>query len=238
MKLIEKEQCRQLRIEGKSIKEIAKIVKVSPGSVSRWVKDIILTNAQQQILIAQNPAFSKMSIESINKSKKYFQERSNWYKNLRQSYQNEGRKKAREKRPLHLSGCMLYWAEGNKSQNRMSFSNSDVDMMKLFVDFLRKEMGLTNDKILFSVNVHLTNNLSINDIYDYWLKHLGLENSCLRKATISNIPISSASKKKNKLIYGVGRIQVYDVKVVQHIYGAIQEYANIPFEKWLTSNQT
>ncbi|HOX40917.1 MAG TPA: hypothetical protein PK263_01855, partial [bacterium] len=39
---------------------------------------------------------------------------------------------------LKLSGIMLYWGEGTKLGNSVVFSNSDPDMIKLFLDFLRQ----------------------------------------------------------------------------------------------------
>jgi len=43
-------QARELRQKGKSIKEIAEILKVSPGSVSVWCRDIELTTHQIEVL--------------------------------------------------------------------------------------------------------------------------------------------------------------------------------------------
>jgi predicted transcriptional regulator len=49
-RIIEQNLAIDLRKQGKSIKEIAKILKVSQGSVSVWVRHIILTDEQKKIL--------------------------------------------------------------------------------------------------------------------------------------------------------------------------------------------
>jgi len=55
MKTKEKEEARKLRAQGKSVNEIAKILKVSKGSVSLWTKNIILTQDQINNLKSKIP---------------------------------------------------------------------------------------------------------------------------------------------------------------------------------------
>ena len=57
-KLIEKKKARDLRFKGQSIKQIAKRLKVSPGSVSLWCRDIKLTIAQEKAL--KNKSFEAL----------------------------------------------------------------------------------------------------------------------------------------------------------------------------------
>jgi hypothetical protein len=56
-------------------------------------------------------------------SNKYQSEK---YANQRKKYQNLGRQEANGD-PLHIAGCMLYWAEGSKSKNVVGFCNSEVN---------------------------------------------------------------------------------------------------------------
>ena len=50
MKTEKRKQARRLRKEGKSVREITKILNVSKGSISRWVRDISLTSKQVERL--------------------------------------------------------------------------------------------------------------------------------------------------------------------------------------------
>jgi transposase-like protein len=55
MKTEERNEARRMRRdEGRAIKEIARLVGVSPSSVSGWVRDIELTHAQHAALQARN----------------------------------------------------------------------------------------------------------------------------------------------------------------------------------------
>jgi hypothetical protein len=50
---------------------------------------------------------------------------------------------------------------------------------------------------------------------------------------LNHLPTSSSGRAKNKLPYGVCSVVVHSTWMVQHIYGAIQEYAGFDEPAWL-----
>ena len=129
---------------------------------------------------------------------------------------------------------MLYWAEGSKQRNAVLFSNSDPAMLVMFVRFLREFFEITAEDMSFSLNVYTTNGRTIGEIQRYWMDLLGLVPACARKHMLNHTPTSSSGKKKNKLPYGVCTLRVKrSTWLVQHIYGAIQEYSGIDQPAWL-----
>ena len=151
----------------------------------------------------------------------------------RQRWQEEGRA-ARLGEPLHFAGCLLYWAEGAKKRNIVSFSNSDVNMVRLFRRFLEECFGLGPRDLTFRAHVYLNNGLSISEIEDYWLSALDLNRSCLRGHQINKRPAPTSGRKANKLPYGVGNVDVLkSTWLAQHIFGAIQEYGQFAEPRWL-----
>lgn len=144
-------------------------------------------------------------------------------------YQDEERLKAREGHPLHLAGCMLYWAEGAKDSNRLYFVNSDSNMLRLFMRFLREELHVQDEEITLYVHCHTTDIDQHRTITAYWLNTLALPESCFRKILIKQ----GSETSRNVLLNGICSIRVYNVKVLQHIYGAIQEYAGFDHLAWL-----
>jgi hypothetical protein len=129
---------------------------------------------------------------------------------------------------------MLYWAEGSKDRNTITFVNSDREMVVFFVAFLRDSLGVSPEDITVRLNVYLTNGLTLREVEDHWLWALGLPRSSLRKPMINHAPTSSSGRKRNKLPYGVCTIRVKrSTALVQHIYGAIQEYAGFDEPRWL-----
>ena len=128
---------------------------------------------------------------------------------------------------------MLYWAEGSKSRNTVKLANSDAELVAFFCRFLRESLNVSDADMRLALNVYLGNDLTIEEIEAYWLRHLGLPRSCLRKHSVNCKPTSSSGRKKNKLPFGVATVSVPSTELVQHIYGAIQEYAGFENRAWL-----
>jgi AcrR family transcriptional regulator len=211
---------RLRRDEGLPMKVIAKRLGVSPGTVHLWTQDIELAAEQlERNMRRSRSAFVATWIEK-NRAR-------------RRQYQEEGRSRAREHDPLHLAGCMLYWAEGSKNRNCAKLANSDVNMVSFFRRFLRECFDVPAERFRMRLNVYLGNGLTISSIEHYWLAALELPASVLGKHSIDHFPTSSSGAKKNRLPYGVCTLGVCDTRIVQHIYGAIQEYAGFEEPRWL-----
>jgi hypothetical protein len=156
------------------------------------------------------------------------------YRAKRLAWQQEGRARAREGELLHQAGCLLYWAEGTKSRNAVRLVNSDMNLVRLFRAFLFECFGIGPDELSFRINAYTGNGLAIREIEDRWLAALDLPRSCLRKHTLDNRPAPTSGVKKNKLPYGVGGLSVLrSTWLIQHIYGAIQEYGGFDEPRWL-----
>ena len=204
-----------------SVKLIASRLGVSQSTVSIWVRDIELTPLQIEFNRRRATGFRA----------------GGWTKRRRAQrawFQLEGRRRARGGEPLHIAGCMLYWAEGSKNRNTVHLANSDPAMMEFFVRFLRECFGLTSEDFTFSINAYTNNGLTIDEIELFWMDRLGLSRRCARKHQTNHYPTSSSGKKRAKLPYGVCSLRVKrSTWLVQHIYGAIQEYSGIDQPLWL-----
>ena len=127
---------------------------------------------------------------------------------------------------------MLYWGEGSKSPNRVVFTNSDVDMMRLFVRFLRECYDVPRERIALSVNCFLGNGLTLDEIQAWWLDQLDLPAESLRAPAV-NRPSRSSKGVHQVLPHGTARIAVHSTALVQSIFGAIQEYGQFERATWL-----
>ncbi len=129
---------------------------------------------------------------------------------------------------------MLYWAEGSKTRNTVQFANSDPAMLQMFVRFLRNCFATTNDQLRVKINAYTSEARSIEAIEAYWLTLLDLPATCARKHIVNNYPTSSSGKKENRLPNGVCTVSVAkSTWLVQHIYGAIQQYGGFEEPAWL-----
>lgn len=227
-KPLERGASRVLRTDGMPIKRIARALGVSPSSVHAWTRDIELTAEQRErnLYGPRGPANPEAMAARVAAWKLRNREK-------RQGYQDEGRTRSRSGDPLHLAGCMLYWAEGSKSRNAAKLANSDPDLLRLFCRFLTESLAVSPANITVRLNVYLNNGLAIEEVETYWLELLGLGRACLRKHSIDVKPTSSSGQRTNKLPYGVCTVIVHSTRIVQHIFGAIQEYAGFEQPRWL-----
>ena len=99
---------------------------------------------------------------------------------------------------------------------------------------MSREFDLGADRFSIGLNVYLGNGLTLAEIEGEWLSALELPSRCALKHVVDNRPTSSSGKRKNKLPYGVCTLKVRrSTPIVQHIYGAIQEYAGFDEPAWL-----
>jgi transcriptional regulator with XRE-family HTH domain len=226
MKIRERDEARTLRREqGQSIKEIARAVGVSHSSVSRWVRDIELTTCQLAALADRNPI--------LNAQRNGARVRSSRARAERQRAQNEGRAAATRGDPVHAAACMLYWGEGSKSRNQVQLSNSDPALVVFFARFLREYFQVPSSRMRVQCNLHAENAAAVVAIEEYWLSELGLTRASLTKSIVNSVSTSSKHKRFRMLPHGTCRLTVSSTAIVQHLYGAIQEYAGFDRPAWL-----
>ena len=228
MKTKERDEAIRLRKEdGVSVREIAKRLGVSKGSVSRWVRGIILTEEQ---LIRLDRSMDDGSYQGRVKGAETNRRVA---EDKHTEWQKQGREDAKKKHWLHVAGCMLYWAEGHKRNNKTAvcFSNSELPMVQLFLRFIREWFGVTDDRIQMSVNCY-TDIRSLDEIEKFWLDGLGLSRSCLRKSIVDRRPACTQRKVNGTLPYGTCKMVIGDVSIIQKIYGAIQEYGGFEKREW------
>jgi len=202
------------------MKQIAAKLGVSVGSVHLWTADIEISEEQRERNLARAGRLRG----------RRWRDR---YRDRRLACQDDGREAARLADPVHEAGCMLYWAEGSKSRNRVTFCNSDEDMIRFFKDFLLDFFEVRPEEFQLSLHVYLGNGLTLEEIQSHWLRTLDLPRSVLRKAYVNPLPTSSSGRKANKLPYGVCTLTLGRTEILQHIYGAIQEYAGFEEPRWL-----
>jgi hypothetical protein len=227
-KLAEHALARELRRAGMPYKRIASRIGVSPASVHAWTKDIELTEEQKSLNL-RGPR-GPQNAEWIRRRAETWAARC---RAARLASQEDGRRAAREEDHLHQAGCMLFWAEGAKRRNTIQFTNSDPHMLAFFRRFLVEAMAIECDEISMSINVYTNNGITIEEIERYWLDLLRLPRTSVRKHMLNHMPTSSSGQAKNKLPYGVVTLNVHSTWMVQHIYGAIQEYAGFDEPAWL-----
>lgn len=217
-------EAKILRKKGQSIKQIAKTLRVSPGSVSIWTRDVELTEQQLKDLRVRGSGFGRPAAAKAWSAKN---------RNKRIGYQQHGREDAKQGNLIHAMNCMLYWGEGAKRNNRntVKITNGDSSLLKMFVCFIKQFFGIGESSIRIDIRYYPNNGFSAKEVENHWKSQLEM-NDGKYKISESN---DSRSKLKDigKLPYGICQISICNTEIVQRIFGAIKEYAGIEDDRWI-----
>ena len=206
---------RKLRSEGFSVREIERAVGVARSTASVWVRDIELTPEQREAL--------RVRPRGVRTD----------FRRRREQYQADGRAVARRGELLHAIGCMLFWAEGSKRQDAAQITNSDAALLRLAATFLRHYFRVPDEKFRVMCNLFADHVEQQHAVEQHWLDALELPRSCLTKTMVNQYSRSSQRKRRGKLPFGTCRVTVCDVRIAQHLFGAIQQYGGFGRPEWL-----
>jgi transcriptional regulator with XRE-family HTH domain len=217
---------RKLRREGGlALNEIARRLGVSKSSVSVWVRDIALTPQQHDALHSANALHYRQELIAFRRRVTFRQRRFRW--------QVEGRVAAGRGDPLHAAACMLFWGEGLKRRNAAGIINSDPEVIRFFVSFLRRCFDVPDEKFRVACNLFADHVARQREIEQFWLDVVGVPRTCLTKTMVNKYSRYSQKKRRNRLPYGTCRVTVHDTQIAQHLYGASQEYGGFSRPEWL-----
>lgn len=212
-----------MRLEGASITEIENALDVSRSSVSRWVRDVPLGPEQRARLVERVRLGPIVAGERKGAAAR----------EIRRTYQDEGRRLARKRDRTYAAGCMLYWAEGSKARNLVELTNSDPELVSCFVAFLRGHFGVTSERITLTCNLFADHMAQQREIEDFWLDKLQLGRNSLRSSAVNRYSKYSQKKRTNTLPYGTAAIRVCSTQILHTIYGSIQELGGFDRPEWL-----
>lgn len=212
-KLELKLKARQLRKKGMSVGEIQKRLKVSRSSVSLWVRGIQLSKKQLEKLYLNKKTGGLRGsiIAAMNK----IRAREELTRRLMQEGAKEIGKLSR--RDKFITGVAMYFAEGDKGDKNVGFSNSDPSAIKFMADWFRSVCKVPKKK--FRANIYLHDNLDEQKAKIFWVKVTKIPLDQFGKSYI--VKNNPHRLRKVKHIYGVLRITVSDVNLQRKIMGWI-----------------
>ncbi|MAZ30356.1 hypothetical protein CL655_03695 [bacterium] len=122
---------------------------------------------------------------------------------------------------LKLTGCLLYWCEGYKTEKSkvVDFANSDTHMVLLFLRFLRIVCGVSEKRLRVLLYCHEENR--IREHINYWSNKLNIP---VEQFTKPYVMKSSKLVKSHKMPYGLVHIRYGDKKLLSQILQWIDEY--------------
>lgn len=149
-KVREVEKAIELRKKGYSYNDILKEVPVSKSTLSKYLKDLPLTQQEKQYLKTRNDSnISKGRVKAATAHRMRRIVRDGFlFQEARKEYL------VMEKDPFFHIGICLYWAEGSKRNQIFAFTNSDADMIKLMVVWIERFLGVSKSDIKARLFTH------------------------------------------------------------------------------------
>ncbi len=221
----DKKQAVFLRKMGKSYSEISRELRIPKSTLSYWLRDVGMKRILREKL---NRRSNEAGLKALLKRNKLqtmeAQKRANVImEKSAQEIMNLDLEK------LRLIGVALYLGEGGKSQNRVDFTNSNPEIIRLIMIFFRQTCKVREEKFRIQLSIHDGKN--IPRAKKYWSEITGVPEKQFIKV---NLSISKYSKKKRrkKLPFGTIQIRIADVRLFHRIQGwtrgTIQEIDNMP----------
>lgn len=163
-----KEKVRQLRLNGLSLNQIHKATKIPNTTIRSWIFDIILSEKQLDVLrkrthkALQKGRIKAQAIVRKNRMKK------------EKILMSKGKKEIEtlNSREFLIAGIALYWAEGfkNRHEHRLGFCNSDPEMIRFYIKWLKEILGVKNEDIILRLTLNESYERKSDEIIDYWAK--------------------------------------------------------------------
>lgn len=205
LKVAEKEKAIKLRKEGKSLREILVHVPVAKSTLSLWLREVGLSKKQEQRLTekrieAQKRGAASRRTQRIELTEKLVKEA-------------QGQVGAMTDRELWLMGIMLYWAEGSKEKpwntgGGVRFSNSDPEMINLFLLWLVESVKIPREEIGFEIYLHETSLHRLGEVKKYWSKVLRVPLDSFEKVYWKKAKIKTYRKNIGENYFGLVRVKV------------------------------
>lgn len=120
---------------------------------------------------------------------------------------------------LKVAGIMLYWGEGTKGNGSVRFANSDPDMIKLFLVFLRTVCGIHEDRL--TALIHYYPDQDIVDLRKFWISITHIHEKRFNREYMH---IGKTGTYKKKSVYGTLALSYCDKKLLNQLVSWIDEY--------------
>lgn len=195
------ENARELRRQKRySFAELQRITGIPATTIRNWCTNDVLGTKWDTLLLTNERKRQELKSSEIN---------------LLDSFKNIDSLNAK------LLVALLYWCEGSKypATNKLEFVNSDPDLLKLFINLLRKAFNLNETKFRIHLQIHDTHDFKV--IKKYWSKLLQIPEAQFMKPTITKMK----GGKHRKEYLGTCALRYADYTIQLKVIGIYEEFA-------------
>lgn len=161
-----KQKVQDLRREGWSLGELGLKTGISKSTISGWVRDIRLSEAQKRRIKEKEIASASKARQLAIKS--WHKKIENWKEGIRKKIQHFGKISLRNQKIGKLVCGLLYLCEGSKypATKCLAFGNSDPKIIRAFLDLLRKYFHIRENKLRCRIIPRWDQD--INELQSFW----------------------------------------------------------------------
>jgi len=212
----EKSVAIQMRKEGKSYREINRLLNVPMRTLFSWFKGIKLSSEARRRIRDDARRIWSQNILNYNRKRIFIINKS------KEEFKNKISKEIGDitERELMLIGVALYWAEGSKKEKwTINFSNSDPQIIRLMMLFFRRICKVKEDKFRAWIQIHP--NISEGKAKNFWSKVTRIPPIQFNKTQINVSRSSKLRRNRDALPFGTVHVRISDVNLLNRIKGWI-----------------
>lgn len=170
-------RARQLRVHGKSIRDITRRLGVSKSSTSRWCLDIELTTEQQQRLVQrkENGVRRGQLLGALTQKNKRLAVIEQCVLQGKKKFEHLGDAE------FFTAGLALYLAEGAKTMRQVHFVNADPRVILFMMRWLQRFFSKGIHDFAVSVLINQSHRSREALVLRFWARYLGINQKQFRK---------------------------------------------------------
>ncbi|HWL43257.1 MAG TPA: hypothetical protein VNQ73_09955 [Ilumatobacter sp.] len=193
-KLAERERARELRAQSWTLVEIARELGVSKASVSVWVRDVDFVPRPRNRGHPAGPQHP-MRVKKEAEIARCKEEAEQWVGDL-------------TARDLTMFALALYAGEGTKGDASLVFANSDPELIRIFLAWLRSEFEIDESKLRIKLYLHA--DLDVETAIEHWSVLTGIPPSQFNKPYRA---VVDDTMRTNRHVFGCASV-VYHSRTV------------------------
>jgi Homeodomain-like domain-containing protein len=210
-------RARELRLQGLNYDDIVARLHVSKSSVSLWVRDLPRPVSEEEARRRRTEAAREywLAQQPVRDARRAAERDA--------ACDEIGKLTDRE---IIIAGAIAYWCEGTKSKphrrrERVTFMNSDPDLVRFFLCFLQAASVPLED-LVFRVYIHESAN--VEAARRFWLEVTGAMPDQFRNTTLKRHNPKTVRKNTGEDYHGCLKV---DVRRSSHLYRKIEGWATV-----------
>lgn len=210
-----REKAKEFRRKGYSLKEIADELSIAKSTASVWVRNVKLSREAKQRLE------ERLTKGQINAAKIKKERRKKLLEKLYKEAYGCIEELDFKKEHLKLFCAVIYWCEGGTySKKAVRFTNSDPDLVELFLFLFRKSFRVDEDK--FRACMHLHDYHDEEERKDFWSRITGIS----KNQFIKTYQKPHTAKRIRDNYPGCLNIRYYDALIAKELLAFYKAFKN------------